>query len=138
MDLTTYSRDKVETLLQRALSLPAQLVDPDIRIFRRGGVLAREMFMRAGMTVVGKVHKRDHLCIVLGDVSVYAPDGLQRFEGYHTLECAAGTQRTLFAHTDTWWTTLHSAPEGLTLEELEALFVTEDMEQVRLLEGTPV
>lgn len=121
MDLTTYSREKVEALHQQLLATPEALFVPELRHFFAPGVYGREMFMPANACVIGKVHLRDHLCIVLGDVSVYSPEGLKRYEGYHTFETKAGAQRTLFAHDATWWTTIHANPDDeRDIEKLEA------------------
>lgn len=121
MDLTTYSREKVEALHQQMLAAPEAQFVPEVRHFFTPGVYAREMYMPAGACVIGKVHLRDHLCVALGDVSVYSPSGLKRYTGYHVFETKAGTQRTLFAHDATWWTTIHSNPDDeRDIETLEA------------------
>jgi hypothetical protein len=121
MDLTTYSREKVEALLQAALANPQALFEPELRHFFTPGIYAREMYMPKGSVVVGKLHLKDHLCTVLGDVSVYSPDGVTRYEGYHTFETKAGAQRTLVAHDATWWTTYHANPDDeRNIETLEA------------------
>lgn len=125
-------RERVEALLAQARAHPEALVTPEIRHFNVGGVYLREMFMRAGSLVIGKLHLRDHAVLILGDVWVYDQAGLTHYEGYHTLECKAGVQRTLAAVTDTWVTTVHSNLVGLDPEEFERVAVTEDF---RLLDA---
>lgn len=129
MELTPYSRDKVEALLRAARANPQDLYTPELRHFFAPGLYGREMFMRAGSLVVGGVHLKEHLCVVLGDVWVYSPDGLQHFEGYHTFTTQPGAQRTLVAVTDTWWTTIHGNPDDeRDIQKLEARNVSQDLQ----------
>lgn len=128
MDLTTYSREKVEALQRSMLSSSVAGYEPELRHFIHGGLYAREMFMRAGTCIIGAVHLKDHLVTILGDVTIYSPEGLQRFEGYNTFESRAGTQRTLWAHDDTWVTTYHANPDGETdIAALEQRNVSKDL-----------
>jgi len=121
VEITDYSVEKVQALLDSILANPQSQFQPELRHFFAPGVYAREMFMPAGTCVIGKVHLKDHLLVVLGDVTVYSPEGLQRYEGYHTIECQAGTQRTLLAHDATWVTTFHGNPgDERDIAKLEA------------------
>lgn len=113
---------------------PGQILTPDVRHFFCGGVYAREMFIPAGGCVIGAVHLRDHVVSVLGHLTVFSPEGLQTLDGYNTFESKAGTQRTLFAHDDSWITTYHSNPgDERDLQKLEAMNVTDDLDMVLLL-----
>jgi len=131
-----YSIDRVETLKQQMLAHPAHYTRGELRHFRIPGVYARELFMPAGDGVVGKVHLKDHLLMVLGDLEVYCPEGRIRLEGYHWLEIKAGTQRTLFARADTWLVGVHANPNNLPPDAFEAWATTDDLSRVQLPEGT--
>lgn len=71
-----------------------------------GGMYARSGLIPAGTSFVGAVHKKDHINIVCGDVTVLTDDGPTRYTGYCVMPCAKGSKRVAFAHADTMWTTL--------------------------------
>lgn len=132
MQLTDYSAEKVRALYEAALAHPELIEPPEIRHFFAEGVYGREMYMPAGLLVIGKRHLKQHLCVVLGDVSVYSPEGVKRYEGYHTFTTQPGEQRTLFAHDATWWTTIHANPDNCQdLALLEARNVVNDFEALQ-------
>lgn len=127
MDLSTYSREKVEALCREMTQHPGRLTEFQVRHFFAPGIYGREIFIRAGEIMVGKVHLKDHLCVVLGDVSIYSVDGVKRFEGYDTFLTQAGAQRTAYAHADSWFTTFHANPDGeRDVAKLEARNVSGD------------
>jgi hypothetical protein len=106
---------------------PGKLTTFELRHFFAPGLYGREIFIPAGQLMVGKVHLRDHLCIVLGDLSIYSTDGLKRFEGYHHFTTKAGAQRTAYAHTDAWFTTIHANPgDERDIAKIEARNVSDD------------
>lgn len=88
------------------------------------GLYLREVFVPAGSVAIGKIHRHDHLCFVLGDITVYSADGLRRVEGYEHFETRAGVQRAVYAHADTWWATVHPNPTNeQDPAKLEALLI---------------
>lgn len=99
----------------------------ETRHFFAPGLYAREVFLPAGSCAIGKVHLKDHLCVVLGDLSIYSPAGVKRVDGYDTFNTAAGEQRTVYAHTDSWFTTFHANPgEERDLAKIEARNASDD------------
>lgn len=131
-DLSIYSVDKVRRLIDTVRANPTIAFEPQVRHSFADGVYLREMFMPAGTCVVGKLHLKQHLCIVLGDVDVYSPAGLVHLEGYHVFASEPGAQRTLFARTDTWWTTVHANPDnGRDIAAIEARNVSEDFDLIK-------
>lgn len=71
-----------------------------------GGVYARTIHIPAGTVLTGATHKKDHVNVVCGDISVTTDDGVKRITGYHVLPSKAGIKRAGIAHADTIWTTL--------------------------------
>lgn len=84
-----------------------------------GGVYARTIFIPAGTVLTGAAHKRDHLNVMQGDITVWTESGMQRLTGQHVLPSRAGAKRAGWAHADTWWTTI-SATALTDLDEIEA------------------
>lgn len=77
------------------------------------GVYAREIFIRAGVMLTGKIHKQEHLNIISsGRILVIGMDGSQKEV---VAPCAfvskPGTRRAGLALEDATWTTIHPTLE---------------------------
>lgn len=87
------------------------------------GVYVREIFMRAGLYIIGKVHKTEHLNIISqGRVILVSEDGNTELTGPVTFVSRAGVQKALYIVEDTVWSTVHLTDER-NLEALEAQLV---------------
>lgn len=75
------------------------------------GLYARRNFVKAGVTVVTKVHAKEHVCIVLyGICHVYDQDGKRKIvSGPDMFITKPGTQRAIYCETDTSWITVHQS-----------------------------
>ncbi|HUT76403.1 MAG TPA: hypothetical protein VM285_01890 [Polyangia bacterium] len=73
------------------------------------GLYTRECFIPAGTLVVTKIHKTEHpFAILQGHLSVYSEEGGAGYlEGPYLGVTQPGTQRVIFAHTDSVWVTFH-------------------------------
>lgn len=96
--------DKVEALESLILQVPQ--VDLQTKHELSGGVYARTIFIPAGTVLTGARHKKDHVNVVFGDITVSTDDGMKRITGYHVIPTKAGMKRVGFAHADTAWTTV--------------------------------
>lgn len=131
--LTEFSREKVRAL-EAELSVLPQLpptARPTRHIFAPG-VYLREIFLPPGVCATGRVHKYDHACMVLGDLTVYSVgEGIRRITGCETFVSSAGVKRAVFVHAPTWFTTIHPNPTNeRDLAKLEAMFTVEDWAQL--------
>jgi hypothetical protein len=69
---------------------------------------AREILLRKGSLVIGKIHRHQHLNIISkGKVTVYTEFGKKDLEGPCTFVSEIGLKRAVYAHEDTIWTTIH-------------------------------
>ena len=85
------------------------------------GMYGRELFIPKGGLIVGKLHKRPHLNIVLkGKISVLSEKGKHYFEAPCILPSNPGDKRIGYAEEDTVWLTIHIT-ENLGEENLEAI-----------------
>lgn len=103
-------------------------------VFAPGGtcqhVYAREIFIPAGTTIVGKIHKHAHLNMLMkGRVSVFTEKGRQDFEGPLTMVSQAGTKRAVYAHEDTIWVTVHLTNDT-DLAKIEEEIIAKDFEEL--------
>jgi hypothetical protein len=71
-----------------------------------GGVYARTIHIPAGTVLTGATHKKDHVNVVIGDITVTTDQGPVRLTGYHVLPTKAGSKRAGVAHAPTAWTTI--------------------------------
>ncbi len=98
------SRQRVEQIEQLILQTPQ--VDLQTTHALSGGVYARTIFIPAGTILTGAAHKKDHLNIMQGDITVSTDDGMKRLTGQHVVPTKAGNKRIGYAHADTIWTTI--------------------------------
>jgi hypothetical protein len=115
-------RQKVELLQQELAKLPQY--EPETKHYFHGGMYCREVFRHAGVLVVGAVHKKEHLyLIVSGTVAITDGEGnVQEVTGPHLFQSKPGTKRAVYAVTDALCMTFH-AIEATTVEEAETELV---------------
>ena len=92
------------------------------------GIYMREIRIKKGTILTGKIHKTEHLCTMNGDIEIASQDGKGRFTGYLTFLSKPGVKRIGYAHEDTVFTTIH-AIEGTDIPTLEAALVVDTFEQ---------
>lgn len=125
--------DKLRRLEEEMLK--HEQVDIQITHHFAPGVYAREMFVPAGVMLVGKIHRHAHLNIMSqGEATVVMEEGRKRVRAPFTFVSAPGTKRAFYAHEDTVWTTIHPTDET-DLEKLEEDIIAKDFED--LIEETP-
>lgn len=112
----------------RVLALQADLArmpqyEPVTRHYFHAGMYCREVWRKADVTIVGKVHKKEHFyLIVSGTVHITTDDGVQKITGPRLIECTAGTKRAVFSETDALCMTFHIVA-ATTVDEAEAELV---------------
>jgi hypothetical protein len=118
-------RQKVELLQQELAKLPQY--EPETKHYFHGGMYCREVFRHAGVLVVGAVHKKEHIyLIVSGTVVITDGEGnVQEVTGPHVVQSKPGTKRAVYAVTDALCMTFH-VTEATTVEEAEATLVEVD------------
>jgi len=84
-----------------------------------GGLYSRTIFIPAGVSLVGATHSKDHINVMIGDISVTTDEGMKRLTGYNVFGTKAGMRRVGFAHTDTYWTSIIRTDET-ELSKIEA------------------
>lgn len=120
--------------------LQLEQVEIPIKNYFANGFYAREMTMPAGVALVGKIHKSEHLCIVSkGRVKVVSEEFEGIIEAPYTYVSKPGAKRAIYSLDETVWTTVHMT--GTTdLDELENELIAEsyqalESEQREKLEG---
>lgn len=101
------------------------------------GVYVRQMFIPAGVALVGHIHRFSCVNIVLGEIEIATEEGNKRIVGPITFESAAGIKRAGYAIRDTLWTTIHANPDNTRdIDQLEAALIVDVYDKVTGLPRT--
>lgn len=114
--------DKVFALEKALLEMP-QVELPTKQVLH-AGMYARDMFVKAGVTVTGALMKCPTILIISGRMLVYIGNDTVEFEGYHIIPASAGRKQAGFAIEDTHVTMLFPT-QAKTIEEAEKEFTDE-------------
>lgn len=117
MELVELSlRDK--TLMAEAWMKEQPQIELPVKHYFSKGVYARELFIPAGVTLVGEIHKYENLNILSkGSMLVSTEDGIIRVDAHFTVVSPAGTKRIAHTLTECIWTTIH----GTDLKDVDAI-----------------
>jgi len=88
------------------------------------GLYARELFIPAGVCLVGALHKTNHIFTVSqGECYAVTHEGKEHIVAPYTGQTRPGMKRVIYALTDTVWTTYHPTdetnPEKIAAQILE-------------------
>jgi len=76
------------------------------------GLYARELFIPAGVCLVGALHKTNHIFTVSqGECYAVTHEGKEHMIAPYTGQTRPGMKRVIYAVTDTVWTTYHPTDE---------------------------
>jgi hypothetical protein len=89
------------------------------------GIYNREILVRKGGFVIGKIHKHDHTWFLLkGEMMVAGPEGEEYFSAPYYAIAKAGTKRVVYAIEDCIFVNVHPNPNNNTnIDELEEEYV---------------
>lgn len=98
----------IQGVLETAFPDSANKGDFELHHHFAGGMYARELRIKAGNVLVGRLHKHEHLVTIsAGTVSVLSADGVKTLTAPCTYISKPGDKRVIYAHTDAVWTTYH-------------------------------
>lgn len=132
--------DKSPTLdsifqMQDIIQAFSDSVDMPITNHFSSGLYMREIFMQAGLLVVGKMHRTEHFNIIIqGACTVLTDDGPKLFTAPCIFISKPGVKKVLYTHEDTRWLTTH-VTEETDMEKLEAELIVPETE-LRDSDGT--
>ena len=97
----------------QSLMQAGDTVELDVQHHFSDGLYARELFIPAGVCLVGALHKTKHMYMVVsGKCRVSSQYGNQEIVAPFMGETLPGTKRVIYAETDCVWVTYH--PTELT------------------------
>jgi quercetin dioxygenase-like cupin family protein len=112
--------------------LPIQCDMPEATHHYAKGMYAREFSMPAGMLVVGKKHKHEHLMMVLkGRAKIVTEFGAQEVAAGFVHVSQPGAKRVVHAVEDTTFVTVHLNPtDTQDIEQIEAEHIIPEIEVI--------
>lgn len=129
------ARDRIDDLERCMRALP-QVDIPTEHTFGKG-FYARTITIPPGVTLTGKVHKTEHVfMIVKGDITLVTDNGTKRVQGPFQAVCQAGIKRVGHAHTEVVCVNVHITDET-DLDKLEAFLVEDEQLHVSMIEKEP-
>ncbi|BAP37805.1 hypothetical protein AS4_28650 [Acinetobacter guillouiae] len=116
-----------------------ELPQIDLPIFHHfaPNVYMRQMDAPAGVIVVSKMHRTEHMNILLkGSLTVVTENGIEFLQAPLIIKSDAGTKRIGYFHEDSSWVTVH--PTELTnVDEIEAQVIVPESEIQEFLKTLP-
>jgi len=124
MPLHLPSRELIEQMQSVMAKMP-QAELPTNHYFA-DGMYCREMIWPAGVTVVGKVHKKDHLFVLLkGEATFSTDDGMKRVKAPCVIVGRSNGKRVGYAHEDSICLNIHRT-DSRDLDEIELELIEPD------------
>ena len=123
-------RNRIQQLKEESLKLPQ--VEVPLQHYFSTGVYAREMYVKAGTTITGKIHKDSTVDILLQGVIVVVDDqGIPRkLTAPMVYESKPGISKAGHVLEDVRWVTVHGVDtDTRDIAELESRLVVEDYQQ---------
>lgn len=120
IETTHITLEKIKDFQSSILNFPQEECPLKHRFI--DGVYSREIFMRAGLVVTSKIHKKENISILLtGEVlDITESEQIRFIKAPHVMIVPARTKRVLYIKEDTTWITFHPNPNNKKdLEEIE-------------------
>ena len=122
------NRDNILNLQDKMMKMKQTLDQFSLTHHFAPGVYAREMFLPAGHTIVGKIHKHAHLNIVSkGSVVLSTEEGSKELKAPCVFTSYAGTKRAVYIKEDAIWITIH-VTNKTDLKEIETELIADSFD----------
>lgn len=123
-DISAPLRETILRLQTEMAKMP-QVTLPTEHHFVKG-LYARSLFIPAGTTLVGKIHKSEHFFILVsGDMTLLTEEGMRRVQAPYLACAMPGIKRVGFAHTDSVCLNIH-ATELTDIAQIEEQLVEKE------------
>ena len=114
--------------VQKQIQDHAELIDVPVEHHFAPGVYMRQMDAKAGTLVVSKMHRTEHMNVLLsGSLTVATENGIEYLKAPAVIKSMPGTKRIGYFHEDTSWMTVHPT-DSTDLEEIEKQVIVPEEE----------
>lgn len=119
--------------VQKQIQDHAELIDVPVEHHFAPGVYMRQMNAKAGTVVVSKMHRTEHMNVLLsGSLTIATENGIEYLKAPAVIKSMPGTKRIGYFHEDTSWMTVHPT-DSTDLEEIERQVIVPEEEVDRFL-----
>ena len=117
--------------VQQQITDNAELIDVPVDHHFAPGVYMRQMNAKAGTLVVSKMHRTEHMNILLtGSLTVATEDGIELLKAPLVIKSMPGTKRIGYFHEDSSWITVHpTRTTDLDLIEQQVIVPDDEIDQ---------
>ena len=123
--------------VQQQITDNAELIDVPVDHYFAPGVYMRQMNAKAGTLVVSKMHRTEHMNILLtGSLTVATEDGIELLKAPLVIKSMPGTKRIGYFHEDSSWITVHPT-QTTDLDLIEQQVIVPDDEIDQFLASLP-
>lgn len=123
--------------VQQQIADNAELIDVPVDHHFAPGVYMRQMNAKAGTLVVSKMHRTEHMNILLtGSLTVATEDGIELLKAPLVIKSMPGTKRIGYFHEDSSWITVHPT-QTTDLDLIEQQVIVPDDEIDQFLASLP-
>lgn len=123
--------------VQQQITDNAELIDVPVDHHFAPGVYMRQMNAKAGTLVVSKMHRTEHMNILLtGSLTVATEDGIELLKAPLVIKSMPGTKRIGYFHEDSSWITVHPT-QTTDLDLIEQQVIVPDDEIDQFLASLP-
>jgi len=128
-------RQNIMALQDTMMGMTDSQIELPLKHYFAPGAYARECFVPAGTTVVGKIHRHAHINIISRGHGVVATEfGKMEYDarqGPYTFTSLPGTKRAVHAISETIWTTFH-VTNATTPEDAETDVIIPSYEALKV------
>ena len=123
--------------VQQQITDNAELIDVPVDHHFAPGLYMRQMNAKAGTLVVSKMHRTEHMNILLtGSLTVATEDGIELLKAPLVIKSMPGTKRIGYFHEDSSWITVHPT-QTTDLDLIEQQVIVPDDEIDQFLASLP-
>lgn len=114
--------------VQQQIQENADLIDVPVVHHFAPGIYMRQMDAEAGTIVVSKMHRTEHMNILLtGSLTVATENGIEFIQAPAVIKSMPGTKRIGYFHENTSWITVHPT-DSTDLDEIEKQVIVPEHE----------
>lgn len=114
--------------IQQQITDQAELIKVPVVHHFAPGVYMRQMDAKAGTLIVSKMHRTEHMNVLLsGSLTVATENGIKYLKAPAVIKSMPGTKRIGYFHEDTSWMTVHPT-DSTDLEEIEKQVIVPEEE----------
>tara|TARA_R110000751_G_scaffold299573_2_gene410751 strand:- start:686 stop:1135 length:450 start_codon:yes stop_codon:yes gene_type:complete len=126
------NRDKIADLQAIVEKMPQVDYEPTHHFTE--GTYARELLIKKGTVIIGKIHKHAHFNVILkGHCTVTSPYGRETIVAPAFFESRPDTKRAIYAHEDTIWMTIHPTEKTDPEEIVEDIILSDYSDRLEKL-----